>query len=362
MKPCWLASLLALLLSPVVLAGPNNPPSIKAPVQTQPAGTDPYLARQWHLDHIGAKKVWQYNQGNPSTTIAIVDSGLDYNNPDIAPNLHRNPEEIADNEIDDDENGFIDDLIGWDFVRNSNMPFDRSGHGTFMAGIIAAALGNGVGGAGVCPQCSVIPVRFLNYEGLGDTEDGIKSIYYAIKAKARIINMSFAGEGKDDDLERAIKAAAKQDILMVVSAGNDHENIDFSAIYPARYDLPNLITVAASSKDDDLNYRSNWGQRHVHIAAPGDDIWSAWFDKWDYGDGTSDAAAVVSGAAGLIRSIAPELTAPQVKQILMATVRPSRALERKVISGGVLNVEAAANCARDPNLSCLKKKKPKVTP
>lgn len=356
MGKIWLVLFYALTQSVVAHGGANNPPPISRPRPAAPeAGTDPYLSKQWHLDRIGAKEVWKISMGDPSTTIAIVDSGVNYNNPDIAPNLHFNPNEIADNKFDDDHNGFVDDILGWDFVRNSGLPFDRSGHGTFMAGIIAAVADNGVGGAGVCPKCSIIPVRFLNYDGLGDTEDGIKGIYYAIKANARIINMSFAGEGKDDDLEKAIQVAGEHDILMVVSAGNDHENIDFAATYPARYDLPNMITVAASSKESDLNYRSNWGQRHVHLAAPGDDIWSAWFDKWDYGDGTSDAAAVVSGAAGLVRSIAPSLTAPQVKAILMATVRPSAALARKTISGGVLDVEAAVNCARQRALPCLRK-------
>ncbi|MGZ3710219.1 MAG: S8 family peptidase [Bdellovibrionota bacterium] len=358
MRKIWLVLFCVLVhvQSVTALGGANPPPPISRPKKGNPdSGTDPFLAKQWHLDRIGAKEVWKISMGDPSTTIAIVDSGINYNNPDIAPNLHFNDDEVADNQKDDDKNGFVDDILGWDFVRDAALPFDRSGHGTFMAGIIAAVADNGIGGAGVCPKCSLIPVRFLNFDGMGDTEDGIKGIYYAIKAKARIINMSFAGEGQDKDLERAIKVAGDHDILMVVSAGNDHENIDFSAIYPARYDMPNLITVAASTKDSDLNARSNWGQRHVHIAAPGDDIWSAWFDKWDYGDGTSDAAAVVSGAAGLIRSIAPALTAPQVKDILMATVRPAPLLAKKVISGGVLDVEAAVNCARQKNLPCLKK-------
>lgn len=317
------------------------------------SSADPVLPKQWHLREIGALETWRISKGSPSTLIAVIDSGLDFTNPDLAPNIWRNPREIPGNGIDDDKNGFIDDISGWDFVRGRPGIKDPAGHGTFITGLIAAKADNGVGGAGVCPDCSVMPVRFLNYEGLGDTEDAISGIYYAVKTGARIINLSFAGEGKDNDLLKALKFAASHDVLVVVSAGNDHENIDVGDVYPAKYDLPNLITVGATSKDRDMNYRSNWGRKTVHVGVPGDDIWGPWFKEWDYGDGTSDAAAIMSGAAGLIRTIAPQLTAAELKDIFMATVEPSGKLEEKIISGGVIDVLSAARCAMSKGLPCL---------
>ncbi len=316
--------------------------------------TDPYLQKAWFLEHIGADEAWKTTEGSHDITIAFVDSGIDYNHPDLSPNLKYSATEIAGNKIDDDKNGYVDDIIGWDFVWGRSLPFDRSGHGTFLAGLAVAVKDNGIGSAGVCPKCSVMAARFLNWEGLGDTEDAIEGLKYATQAGASIINFSFSGEGYDRDMENAIKAAGKKDILVVVAASNDHLNDDHEDIYPAKFNLPNLITVAATDKKDELWEDSNWGKKTVHLAAPAVDVIGPDFDKYDIGSGTSDAAAIVSGAAGLIRSANPSLTAVQVKKILMKTVNKSEALRGKLVTDGVLNLAAAMKCATDSALFCLK--------
>lgn len=331
----------------------RNPPLLPVPPERSFA-VDPGISAQWYLDRIGATRVWRFQtEGSHATRIGVIDGGVEYNHPEIAENIARNPAEPV-NGIDDDGNGFIDDEIGWDFVKNAALPYDRSGHGMFMSTIIAGVRNNGVGGSGVCPKCAIVSLRFLNWEGLGDTEDAIKGLYYAARARLKVVNLSFAGDGKDEDLLKALKAAAAADVFVVVAAGNDGENLNKSAVYPAKYSLPNTLTVAASGRDDAIIAKSNYSDRYVHIAAPGQDIYGIWEGQWDHGDGTSDATAVTTGAIGLIRTANPALSAAQVKDIVMATVRPVPALASKVISGGVLDVEAAVRCAVDPALGCLR--------
>lgn len=339
-----------LLFSQLAFAN-GAPPTLKLPPQAKKAA-DPLLSKSWHLNNIDAQDAWSMSEGDPNTTIAVVDSGVDYNFPDLAANIRRKQAEPI-NGYDDDNNGFIDDIIGWDFVKSFHLPMDKTGHGTFMAYLIAGLLNNGIGGAGVCPRCTILPVRFINYEGLGDTEDAIKGIYYAISEGVSIINLSFAGEGYDKELKEAIQAAAKKDILVVVSAGNDGENIEKASVYPAKFDLPNQLTVTASTPANKLMENASWSKRLVHVAAPGEEIVGPWNGKWDDGSGTSQAAAVAAGAAGLVRSVAPNLSAEEVVRILINTSTPSPNLKEKVVSGGVINAAKAAECARNRQHSCL---------
>lgn len=349
---CFFASF---LLAAAPLANPDkmkNPPLLPVPPDRAFAA-DPGLGEQWYLERIGATRVWRTKtEGLHATRIGVIDGGVEYNHPEIAENIWRNPDEPMNGE-DDDDNGFVDDVIGWDFVKNAALPYDRGGHGMFMSTIIAGVRGNGVGGSGVCPKCSIVSLRFLNWEGLGDTEDAIKGLYYAAKAGLKVVNLSFAGEGKDKDLLRALEAAEAADVFVVVAAGNDGDNLNKSSIYPAKYSLSNMLTVAASGRDDALIKKSNYSDKYVHVAAPGQDIYGIWESKWDHGDGTSDATAVTTGAIGLIRSANPRLTAAQVKDIVMATVRHVPSLASKTIAGGVIDVEAAVRCAVDPRLTCL---------
>ncbi|MFM8315962.1 MAG: S8 family peptidase [Deltaproteobacteria bacterium] len=335
------------------LAQASNPP-LQHPFKPADSGTDPLMKKAWHLKRIKAFEAWKKVQGRQEMTLAIIDSGINYNHPEVAPNLKRKTIEWPSNGVDKDENGFIDDIIGWDFVKGSFLPFDRTGHGTFVAAIAAGAINNGVGASGVCPKCSIMPLRFLNYEGLGDTEDAIKGIYYAAKERVAAINLSFAGEGYDQELFDAINTARKNDVVVVVSSGNDGENIEKSSVYPAKFKLPNQLTVAASTEEDELLESSNWGHTTVHIAAPGDEIIGPWLNEWDTNSGTSFSAAVVTGAVGLVRSANPKLTAEQVVKIIKNTAEKVEPQKNKTVTGGILDVAAAVNCATERNLSCLK--------
>lgn len=324
-----------------VCGGRYPNPSLNTPSRPATGKGDPLSNKTWHLFAVNAPQVWSSGvAGNPGIRIAIIDSGIDYNHPDINANLVRNPD---------------GSLVGWDYIWSCGLPFDRDGHGTFVAAIAAAIGDNGIGTSGVCPRCSIMPLRFLNFEGLGDTEDAIDAIYRAIKNHAAVINLSFAGEGYDDDLKKAILAADAANIVVVVAAGNDHENVDDSSTYPAKFALPNMLTVSAVDQNGRLTSRSNWGQRSVNIAAPGDEIWSLWLNgEYDKGDGTSLAAPVVAGVVGLIRSANPSLNARTVVQIVEATVRPLPALKGRTKTEGIVDAMAAVKCAKDAGLSCLK--------
>jgi len=278
-----------------------------------------------------------------------------YNHPEIAGSLRRNVGEWPFDGADNDGNGFIDDVIGWDFLRNLNLPHDPNGHGTFIAGLIAAVGDNGIGSVGVCPQCTIMPVRFSNREGFGDTAKAIRALDYASLNGASVINYSFAGEGRDDGLEQAIRRAGERDVLVVVAAGNDGEDLDTSNTYPAKYEMDHLITVTSVDENDRLVRGASWGKRHVHIAAPGIRLVSLWNDGtiWNEGRGTSYATPIVAAAAGLVKSAAPHLKASQIRDILLSTVRVVPQLRGKVSTSGVLDAAAAVHCASQASLPCL---------
>ena len=331
----------------------SNNPTLLYPIPAPTGLGDPEWNRAWHLDHLGVREAWKYGKGTKNKIVAIVDSGIDYTHPDLASNLAWNAAEWPVDGKDSDGNGAIDDLIGWDFVRGKSLPYDRAGHGTFLAALAVASDDNGEGAAGICPLCTVLSARFLNYEGMGDTEDAIAGIRFAIKHKPAVLNFSFSGEGFDSDLRDSINEAAAADIVVVVAASNDGENVEHSDTYPAKFNLPNMITVAATDKQGRLWDGSNWGAKSVHIGAPGEDILGPWEGKYDVGSGTSNAAAIVSGAVALIRSIRPSLTALQTKQLFQSTVKQNKHLIGKIASGGVMDVAAAAACAADEALPCL---------
>lgn len=315
---------------------------------------DPLIQQAWHLKTVKAAEAWTMGTGSADVVLAVIDSGVNYNHPELIHRIKRKNTDWPANGYDDEQNGFIDDVIGWDFVKGFHLPMDRTGHGTAMAAIMAGSLNNGEGAAGICPKCSIMPIRFINWEGLGDTEDAIEGIYYAVKEGASVINVSFAGEGYDKDLLAAIQYAARHDVVVVVAAGNDGENLNESSVYPAKFSESNMLTVTATSPDNSLLEGANWSSKYVSLGAPGEDIWQPWFDQWDEGSGTSHATAVVAGAVGLVRSIAPQLKAPQVVSLILATVQSVPSLEKKVLSGGILDLEKAARCARQKGHPCVR--------
>jgi hypothetical protein len=166
------------------------------PKVTPPTGlVDPLIKKDWSHEALQLSQVWQLSKGSPESVIAFVDSGIDYNHPEIAFNVRWKAAETTVNHRDDDDNGFADDVIGWNFDTDHRMPWDLSGHGTFLSVIAAGIEGNGIGSAGICPRCSILPVRFMDEDGLGDTEDAIQAIRYAVDEGAKVIN--FLEKGND---------------------------------------------------------------------------------------------------------------------------------------------------------------------
>ncbi|NBT57741.1 hypothetical protein EBT16_03045 [bacterium] len=345
--------LFLILMSSLALAKENLPPPLKK-VPDLKKNPDPLMEKAWHLKNIRAEEAWKISTGNPNVTLAVVDSGVDYNHPELIHRISRKQTEWPANGLDDDQNGFVDDVIGWDFVRGLHLPMDRTGHGTAMAAIMAGSLDNGEGAAGVCPRCSIMPIRFINWEGLGDTEDAITGMRYAVREGASVINISFAGEGYDRDLLDAIRFAAEQDVVVVVAAGNDGENLNDSSVYPAKFSEENMLTVTGTDTENQVFDGANWSAKYVSLGAPGDEILEPWFKSWDVGSGTSQATAVVTGAVGLIRSIAPHLKAPEVVSLIKATVKVHPHLEKKTQTSGILDLAQAAQCASHKTHPCFR--------
>jgi hypothetical protein len=271
--------------------------------------------------------------------VGVIDSGVDWHHEDLAANLFTNPGEIPDNGVDDDENGFVDDVRGWDFVNNDNDPFDDNGHGTHVAGIIAAAGNNGIGVTGVAWSARILPVKFLDANATGNVVDAVRAIEYARQMGVRLTNNSWGGISQSLAMRAAIAAAGARGVLFVASAGNDGRDSDVFPVYPAAYDHDAVVSVAGTDRNDERSGFSNYGVVSVDLGAPGSVVVSTLpGDAYGLNSGTSMAAAYVSGAACLLWGRAPLLTASEVKRALLAAVDPLPALAGRAASGGRLNV------------------------
>lgn len=219
---------------------------------------------------MAASKAWDINTDCTAITVAVIDTGVDYNHPDLAANIWSNTAEIPGNGVDDDANGFIDDVRGWDFVQGDNDPMDFAHHGTHVAGTIGASGNNGTGGTGVCWNATIMPLRVLGSTGSGFSSDILAAINYAVANGAKVINMSLGGGGFSNLMNRAIANAPN--VLFVIAAGNDGTNNDLTPSYPASYNQPNIIAVAATTQTDSLASFSNFGATSVDVGAPGTNI------------------------------------------------------------------------------------------
>ena len=302
---------------------------------------DPRYDEQWGLEAIHAPEVWTRRTDCSDVTVAVIDTGVDFYHDDLRQNLWRNPGEIPFNNKDDDDNGFKDDVYGYDFVDNDEFPWDEDGHGTHVAGTIGA-VGNTIGGVGVCWNASIMSVRFLNEFGFGFSSDSLQAIDYARKNGAKVINNSWGGGRKDSGEFFALKAASDEDIVLVMAAGNDGLDNDANWFYPPQYLLINQINVAATEEQGGLAGFSNFGATSVHVAAPGNDIVSTTpKDTYDTFSGTSMAAPHVAGAAAMLRSEFPFLTALDVKRTIMNSAAFDSDLEGFVVTDGLLDLQAA---------------------
>jgi subtilisin family serine protease len=312
------------------------------------------LGLTWSLDNMGiwggkadididAPEAWDIHTGNSDLVVGVIDTGIYLEHPDLKDNIWSNPQEIPNNNLDDDKNGYIDDVNGWDFANEDNDPTDDHYHGSHCSGIIAAVRNNGRGIAGVAPNVKLLGLKMMAADGSGDTANLIRAIEYATKLKKkgmniRVLNASVGGGDYSEIMKEAISRANKAGILIVAAAGNSSEDNDAKPVYPASYDLPNVISVAALDSSGELASYSNFGANSVHVAAPGSFIWSSIV----YGfylpfSGTSMAAPHVSGVAALLMSKRPGLSPAQVRDKIMNSVKPLDNLRGSVSSPGIVS-------------------------
>jgi len=304
---------------------------------------DRLFGRQWPLsrpDGIGAVGAWWASVG-ATATIAVLDSGVDMDHPDLAPNLWTNPREVPGNAVDDDRNGFVDDVHGADVNGLSGDPTDRLGHGTAMSGVAAARGGNGIGISGVAPNARIMAVKVLDDRGVGSTDTLVSGMRYATAQGADVINLSVNGPGHSLALDEAITAAEAAGIVVVASAGNDGANRDQVPSYPASSNAGGVIGVGASTADHGLAHFSGWGPRTVDLAAPGEAIIStATGGGYALNSGTSPAAAHVSGAVALLAAARPHATAAQLRAAILGGT-DALSHDASMVSGGELDATRA---------------------
>ena len=304
---------------------------------------DRYLSRQWYLEYtpqnIGAniKNVWSDFKQVEDIKIAIIDTGIDYKHPDLIQNIEINKNEIPNNGIDDDRNGFVDDYYGYNAQRKNGKVMDVHGHGTHVAGVIGASH-NSQGIAGIMKKVSLIPIKVtLGSSGGYNDEDLAHAIEYAIERKADIIHMSLGYYRKNKLLKTAIEKTFKKNIVVVTIAHNHSRN---SSTYPGAYskEYSNIINVAASTKDAVLTYFTNYHKSLVTVFAPGEKIYSTVpNNKYKYMQGTSMAAPIVTGSIGLALSIRGKHLKKNMRQRVIDTSSRFESFSGKVFSNGLLN-------------------------
>ena len=295
---------------------------------------------------INAEDAWNiYDGGSRDVLVAVIDTGIDYNHEDLQGILWTNTDEIAGNNKDDDGNGYIDDVYGWNFYNNNNRIYVNStddAHGTHGAGTIAAAVNNEIGIAGIADSehVKIMSLKALGgSDGSGSTASIIKAIQYAEANGASICNLSLGSTTNDRALYQVM---ASSSMLFVVAAGNDGTNSDRTPTYPASYDLENIISVANLNYNGSLHSSSNYGVSSVDLAAPGSYILSTTpEDNYSYMTGTSMAAPMVTGAAAMLYSYHEEISLADVKEILLSTVTQLDTLTDSTRTGGMLNLGAA---------------------
>lgn len=279
---------------------------------------------------INALKAWELTKGDSDIVIAVIDTGVDYNHPDLKQNRWINTEEIAGNGIDDDGNGYIDDIYGYNFAKNTSDPMDRNGHGTHCAGTIGAIHDNSVGVSGVMANVKMMAVKFLGDDGSGSLEGAIKAIDYATNKNVDIMSNSWGGGGRSQALLDAIMRASDKGIIFVAAAGNSSANNDASPSYPASYETPNMVSVASMTAQNTLSSFSSYGRNSVHIAAPGTNILSTVPNgKYDVYSGTSMATPHVSGILGLLLSQEGRMDHAELRDRLTMTGVPVAGLRGK---------------------------------
>jgi subtilisin family serine protease len=368
---------------------------------------------------INAPSAWDATTGSTAVTIAEIDTGIDYDHPDLYENIWINQAEVppsrkanlidvdgdglitfydlndprnqgpgkltdvnsdgvidaadilapmqkdaaghdtglggwADGISEDGDTAHVDDLVGWNFVTNTNNPFDDNGHGTHVAGIMDELGNNGTGGVGVAWKAQLLPLKFLDASGGGSAANAVLAIHYAADHGARVSNNSWGSASGSSTISDAINYAGSRGDVFVAAAGNNNSNNDTTPFYPAAYHLPNMLVVAATDSNGARASFSNYGPTTVDLAAPGVGIYSTLPNSYGVLSGTSTAAPYVTGTAALVLSQHPTWTAAQVIQQILSTTTPDAALSGLTVTGGIVNAAAAVDhdlwngYARDP--------------
>jgi subtilisin family serine protease len=309
------------------------------------AAPDPLISDQWALSDpqaVGAQVAWSQSTGS-GVVVALLDSGVQLNHPDLAGNIWTNPNEVV-NGKDDDDNGIVDDVHGANmFTGNGNVE-DDEGHGTHTAGIIAAEAGDGVGGAGLAPNATIMPIKVLDSNRSGNSTLLARGIRYAIDEGARILSISINGDSTTSDLTAALKYATDKGATIVASAGNDSRNIDLTPSWPASSTEPSVLTVTAEDQGLGIASFANTGLNSVDLAAPGEMILStARGSGYENRSGTSMSAPFVSASLALLASARPDLSQAALRNALLSTA-PKRNILAGLLGGnggGGLDVGAA---------------------
>src|SRR5262245_22834548 len=287
---------------------------------------------------IKATSAWDIYTGDPNLLVGVIDTGIDYNHPDLVDNAWTNPGEIPGNGIDDDHNGYVDDVHGYDFVNNDGDPFDDNGHGSHCSGTIAGTGNNSIGVVGVNWHAKIAGIKFLSSAGSGSTDAAIAGIQYSIVIGGRLTSNSWGGGGFSQALLDAINAAGAAGQLFVAAAGNASQNTDVTPSYPASYNSPYIISVAATDHNDNLASFSNFGATTVDLAAPGVNILSVQpGGGYQLLSGTSMATPHVSGVVALAMGRFPNASNLQIKQLVLNGVDHKPQLAGKCLTGGRLN-------------------------
>lgn len=291
-------------------------------------------------------KAWKITKGAPSVIIGILDTGIQIDHPALKDQIYRNSNEVTDNKMDDDQNGYIDDTQGWNFLEKNNKVYDsylHDYHGTSIAGIIAASHETGAV-AGVAPNVKILPLKSMRSTS-GSMNSAIEAIEYAHKMGVKIINCSWDSLNYNEKLEDTMKRYP--DILFICSSGKTRSDLTKSPVYPACFELDNVISVAAITNTGELYEYSGYGE-NVDVAAPGEKVLITLPDgDVSFTDGTSIAVANVTGVAALIQSKFPELSALEIAQKLRTNARKIKSLEGKCASGGVIDAAACLSIETD---------------
>lgn len=284
---------------------------------------------------VDAEKAWSITRGSRKVVVAVIDTGIDYNHPDLKNQMWVNDKEVAGNGVDDDGNGYVDDIHGWNAEKDNGNPMDGNAHGTHCAGTIGAEHNNGQGVSGVMSDVRLMAIKFLSDAGSGSLADAVEAIDYATKMNVDVMSNSWGGGGYSQALFDSITAAKNKGIVFVAAAGNDSSNNDSRPSYPASYQVDNVISVASHTAQDTLSTFSNFGKRSVHVAAPGSNILSSTpGNTYKVFSGTSMATPHVSGVVGLLISEMGRQPVKALRDRLMATTVPEAAYRKTTQGGG----------------------------